>query len=1172
MNRKRLIFVSATIVAIITCALAEQPDDSLVDSKIDPALAERMQHGSGKIPIIVIFGEGGGADPGSMDVKCSFSLIHGLAGMADSESIKRLAKNGHVCGIYFDGSVHLSFPGALTSGNESVSASRYIHAEGLWERGVDGRGVTVAIIDSGIDKDHPDLAGRVIGEKNFVADETTTDDLLGHGTMVAGIVAGSGAASDGRYRGVAPGASLLNVKVIDSSGDGRVSDIISGIEWAIYNGADVLSLSLGGINLGETNPPITMAADKAADAGVVVCVAAGNRNSTDTSGQSVGSLAAQADGPGSRVEVSQRSGSSKKDVYFLLVPIVLALPPGLIDSPGDGVSVITLGASDYQGHIAGFSGSGPTRDDRIKPDVVAPGVGIISTIPPGLKKPDYIDEHYARESGTSLSTPVAAGLAALLLQEGKLTPAGVKAAMASGAVKLNNTLGEQYEEYYQGAGQIDALGSYQSLDRDVCAVIPDRWIAGRWAYLPAGQGVYVGLDTGADRPQKKIYALAPGDSDWNTRFIFVSNDRKDDLSVSVLGSLSGWVSIQALPARVPANSQEVFAASLTIPEGTPPGVYNGSIEIAEAGGKILSIPVQAVVAGLLDMTSGTSRRTGTLTENQWDYYYLDIPPGAASLKADLGWQSNSSLDLFLLSPTSEYYAGEQENLQRRILIEDPPSGKWLVAVHSQKASNPESYVLRVESDQVTTYPRRWNVDFARPGTNASIDVRLSNTGLPLLNLTYEPVIENATVQEYQGRVGYKETWNKTLNITSKTRKISAQLHIPEADNKSEVALVLETPRGIAKEENAALGSSTVGPVEISNPEVGNWTIKVYGYDVPLEGQSFTVSLKEYTEVPWTWIDARGPRMLGSNSNGTLVANLTIPADVNLARVQGLIRISSDNQTLQVPVSVGIRNAGLDGLDRAVAKDADRDGRFEALDLGFVVNLSVPGFFRLQGTLEGCNGEEIGQFESGTFLQKSGEINVTLNGSDVWRRGECEPLMVDNLILYDQDGNFIERYGKAITIELDPAKFQPPDAYLTGEYINMTTGEKIAVGVNVSVFKPGDYTLSGRIVDDDGEDLGERSTKGSLLPGNATLVLDFAPARFISADERSKLHLVDLVLAGNGTALETRDEAWSSGVMDSEDFAAGDSNRSGSFAVGKSSSNLSEREGTLRLENGKVVIR
>ena len=174
--------------------------------------------------------------------------------------------------------------------------------------------------------------------------------------------------------------------------------------------------------------------------------------------------------------------------------------------------------------MASFSGSGPTRDDRIKPDVVAPGVDIIFTVPPGLDGLNYVDVYYARESGTSLSTPVAAGLAALLLQQNdNLTPAGVKAAMTRGAHKLNNTLGEQYEEYYQGAGLSGCATVVPAPGQRHLGVIPDQWNAGRWAYLPSGEGVYVGLDTGADRPQKKLYSLAPGDKDWNTRFVFFSN-------------------------------------------------------------------------------------------------------------------------------------------------------------------------------------------------------------------------------------------------------------------------------------------------------------------------------------------------------------------------------------------------------------------------------------------------------------------------------------------------------------------------------------------------------------------------------------------------------------------------------------------------------------------------
>jgi len=112
----------------------------------------------------------------------------------------------------------------------------------------------VAVIDSGIDKNHPDLIGKVVGEKNFLADEITAEDLLGHGTMVAGIVAGSGAASDGRYR------ELLREPRFSAQSD-RPQWRWQGIGYhcrhrvGCYSGADILSLSLGGINLGETNPP-----------------------------------------------------------------------------------------------------------------------------------------------------------------------------------------------------------------------------------------------------------------------------------------------------------------------------------------------------------------------------------------------------------------------------------------------------------------------------------------------------------------------------------------------------------------------------------------------------------------------------------------------------------------------------------------------------------------------------------------------------------------------------------------------------------------------------------------------------------------------------------------------------------------------------------------------------
>jgi serine protease AprX len=1159
---------------IIAASAAAQIIDVLPadgSQKIDPALAERLRAGEEDIPVIVMLSGAGNPNLDDFAVKYRYSLIHGLAGDASSRAIERMAESDSVAGIYLDESAKISAPGNDSSQGGYISPSQIINADKLWEKGIDGRGVTVAVIDSGIDKNHPDLIGKVLAEKNFLADEVTADDLLGHGTMVAGIIAGSGNASKGKYKGIAPGASLLNVKVIDKKGDGRVSDIIAGIEWAIYNGADVLSLSLGGVNLGETNPPITMAADNAANNGVVVCVAAGNRNSSETGGQRTGTSTLQAGQGRTPIDLSQLGGGSgnREDVYFFLVPIVLALPPGLIDSPGDGVKVITVGATDSNGRMASFSGSGPTRDDRIKPDVVAPGVDIIFTVPAGLARLNYVDVYYARESGTSLSTPVAAGLSALLLQaNGNLTPAGVKAAMTRGALKLNNTMGEPYEQYYQGAGLLDALRSYQLADDSIVGVVPDQWNAGRWAYLPSGAGVYVGLNTGADRPQKKLYSLAPGDQDWNTRFVFFSNQEIDDLEISAEGEISDWISLQGLPRRIAANDQEVFSASMKVPMGAEPGVYSGSIDVTDAGKKILSIPVSALVAEPINIAGGLGSKAGILNKSQWSYYYLDVPVGTSGLKTSLGWDVNSTLDLFLLSPTSEYYAGEPQILTKKISIESPPSGRWLLAVHSENSSIPVDYTLYVERNLVETTPRRWNIDSASPGMKAQAEFVVVNRGQALENLSYTQVIENATVQVFEGHVGRKETWNKTVNVTGGTRKIAAELSLLGGSNESEVALVFETPAGIGKEENTDLGSGDIGPVEINNPETGNWTLKVYGYSVPLAGESFRVSLTESAEEQWSWIETNGPERIESDSNATVQANITIPLDPSLHRRDGYIKISSDNHTIEIPVRVAIVGPKLQGLTSEEVIDIDKDGKFDLLALDFGLNITTPGEYRLEGVLNDCNGSRIELIDQIQKLEETANIRVNISGIDIWTGGTCGPMQIENLILRDQSGNFIDRFEGDITIDRDPKEFQSPPAYVTG-FVNQTARDLIAIGVNISVMKPGSYMLRGTIVDDEGDELGTDTIKKDLVPGNTTVVLQYDPARFVNLDGVSRVHLIDLVLSRDGVELVREDVAWTSGEMDPKDFRAGGA---GSSIQGQSSSGGSNSPvGVIRRENGRMVI-
>jgi len=1183
-GRKIMLYSTAglILIALMAAATPEESGRDDASKKIDPQLTEWLAGtNSATIPVIVILKNDLRPDLTGFDVKYNYRLIHGLAGDATYSSIERMAASDAVLKVFLDNSAHLDISENDSNGDGDIIPAQAINADELWSKGIDGKGVIVAVLDSGIDKNHPDLAGKVIGEKNFVEDEASADDILGHGTMVAGIIAGSGAASNGKYKGIAPGASLLNVKVINSKGDGKISDIIAGIEWALYNGADVMSLSLGGINLGETNPPITMAADNAMDQGVVVVVAAGNRNNTKTSG-ATGTNSAQAIDSKFPIEVSQIKNDQKKDVLYLLVPIVLALPPGLIDSPGDGVKVITLGSSDYNGRIAEFSGSGPTRDDRTKPDVVAPGVNIISTAPPGLERPDYIDVYYARESGTSLSTPVAAGLAALLLSENSnMTPAGIKAIMTRGAQKLHNTLGEEYEEYYQGTGLLDAVRSHEMLSEDMCGAVPDQWIAGRWAYLPAGKGLYVGLDAGADRPQKKLYALAPGDEDWTNRFVFFCNAEKKDVTTSVSGTISDWISLQALPSHMASNSQKVFGASLNVPDGTLPGIYGGNIDIAEGGKKILSIPVSVEVAVHFEIKGGQGTEKGTLNKSDWHYYYLDVPAGTTELKARLAWNQNSNLDLFLQAPTSEYFAGEQTGQTERTNIENPPSGRWLMAVHSENLSQPVNYSLEVQRALIETFPKRWNVEGAAPGSSIKAEFLLENRGHALDDLKYAGFIENISIRDFSGSVGYKEVWETAFNVTENTSRLSARLSKDSMNNLSEILLVFENPEG--DPADAALGSGDLGPLEISRPEKGQWKVKVYGYNVQEEGEAFHAKLTVHSQESWDWIESLGPKSIDSDSNGTIEANLTIPKEAPLPKLDGFLEIRSANQTFQIPVSVTVAGTKLNGLKLANVEDVDKDGFFDNLLLEFGLNVTAPGDYHLEGLLTDCAGNRIRMLSEEAEVKDSGLFNISVNGSEIWKNGKCGPLRIQNLILYNQRGDLVDRYEEDITIEQDPKDFQPPAAYLSGEFENRTNSNKIMIGVNLSVIKAGHYQLSGTILDDNGEELGKSTVDGKLATGNATLVLAYNPTKFMMLNKSSKIHLTDLVLDRDGSILERKDEAWSSGQMSPQSFKLGvwtgnaalRANSKG-YIAGNSSGNISGNirnvtAGTIRRENGTIVI-
>jgi subtilisin family serine protease len=243
-----------------------------------------------------------------------------------------------------------------------------VGAPAAWQAGYDGAGTTVAVLDTGVDAGHPDLAGQVVGSANF-SNEPTTADGYGHGTHVASTIAGTGAASGGRYKGVAPGARLLNVKVCNGAGICPTSWVLAGMEWAATHGADVVNLSLGGDQTDGTDPLSTAVNTLTAAHDVLFVIAAGNR------------------GPGA----------------------------GTVSSPGAADAALTVAAVDKSDHIASFSSRGPRVGDRaVKPDLAAPGVDIAAARAAGTDFGTPVDDRYTRANGTSMATPHVAGGAAIL--------------------------------------------------------------------------------------------------------------------------------------------------------------------------------------------------------------------------------------------------------------------------------------------------------------------------------------------------------------------------------------------------------------------------------------------------------------------------------------------------------------------------------------------------------------------------------------------------------------------------------------------------------------------------------------------------------------------------------------------------------------------------------------
>lgn len=362
----------------------------------------------------------------------SLGSLHCRNARLSPKKINMLLQSDAVSAIYLDRKVNA----LLDNASPSLNAS---HA---WQKDITGKGITTAVLDTGI-YPHNDLVkpkNRIVAFKDFVGKKAKPYDDNGHGTHVAGDIAGNGYKSNGLYKAPAYESKVAGVKILDKYGSGKTSTIIQGLEWCLKNkdkfNIKIICMSLGSEATQSYKEDILCeAAAKAWESGIVVCVAAGN------------------DGPGK----------------------------GTISSPGIHPRIITVGAANDMNTVirsddemADFSSRGPTIDGLNKPDVICPGTNIIS-----LRSPfSYLDKQlesarvgkdYLSMSGTSMATPLCCASAALLLEKNPgLTPDQVKEII----IQSSQDMG--FDRNTQGWGYVDIQKLMDSFVNNISASLSSQ--------------------------------------------------------------------------------------------------------------------------------------------------------------------------------------------------------------------------------------------------------------------------------------------------------------------------------------------------------------------------------------------------------------------------------------------------------------------------------------------------------------------------------------------------------------------------------------------------------------------------------------------------------------------------------------------------------------------------
>ena len=474
---RRHLAVFATVglaLLVLAGAPVSQAAPGAVAGKADPWLWQiSRSHPSATIPVIVRE-----TDPRSETAEAltrslggtvthELPIIRSFSARIPARALTALTASSTVMNVWADGRIHMSTdPTALNSQDANTVWQQTIRLKQARSAGYDGSGVTVALLDTGVN-DVADLAGRVVARVDFTPDHDGYDHY-GHGTHMAGIIAGDGTLSGGTWTGVAPKAKIVSVKVAGADGSTDVSIVIAGLQWIYTHRADydirVVNLSFGTDSRQTYSvDPLDYAVEQVWFSGIFVAVAAGNR------------------GPDG----------------------------GTVNKPGDDPFVQTIGAADLKNtvassddELASFSSRGPTQDGFAKPTVIAPGITIVSLRAVGSTIDQQypsarVGDNYFKGTGTSQATAIVSGVAALMFQVNKaMTPNVAKATLRATAAKVNNA------QFGFATGLVDAYAA------------ADAAAKGAYMNAPANSGLVPSTGTGSielSRGSFHVYADLPFD-------------------------------------------------------------------------------------------------------------------------------------------------------------------------------------------------------------------------------------------------------------------------------------------------------------------------------------------------------------------------------------------------------------------------------------------------------------------------------------------------------------------------------------------------------------------------------------------------------------------------------------------------------------------------------------